>query len=113
VILLSLKANESQSRGGNAMSVTAFLEARDFLLSHREDYGQAYRDFRWPELDRFNWALDYFDLMAQGNERPALWLVEEDGAEMRFLFRRAGRAGPTASLIIFARSASNAATACY
>ena len=54
------------------MSVTAFLEARDFLLSHREDYDQAYRDFRWPELDRFNWALDYFDPLAQGNGRPAL-----------------------------------------
>ena len=68
------------------MSVTAFLEARDFLLSHREDYDQAYRDFRWPELDRFNWALDYFDPLAQGNERPALWLVEEGGAETRLSF---------------------------
>src|SRR5215831_9656767 len=85
-ILLSLNANERQSRGGNAMSVTAFLEARDFLLSSREDYDQAYRDFRWPELDRFNWALDYFDPLAQGNERPALWLVEEGGAETRLSF---------------------------
>ena len=62
---------------GNAAS---FVAARDFLLRHREDYAGAYRDFRWPELDRFNWALDYFDPMARGNEPPALWLVDEGAA---------------------------------
>jgi acetyl-CoA synthetase len=30
-----------------------FKAARDFLLAHRTDYRTAYRDFRWPELDRF------------------------------------------------------------
>ena len=40
--------------------------ARDFLLNHREDYATAYRDFRWPELDEFNWALDWFDVIARG-----------------------------------------------
>lgn len=54
------------------MSATAFIEARDFLLAHREQYERAYRDFRWPVLDRFNWALDYFDPMAQANNRPGL-----------------------------------------
>ena len=44
-----------------------FIAARDFLLRHREDYATAYRDFRWPKLDRFNWALDYFDVMARDN----------------------------------------------
>jgi acetyl-CoA synthetase len=43
-----------------------FLAARDFLIRHREDYATAYRDFRWPQLERFNWALDYFDPMARG-----------------------------------------------
>ena len=61
------------------MSAAAFIEARDFLLAHREDYDTAYRDFRWPVLDRFNWALDYFDRMAYGNDRPALWIVDEGG----------------------------------
>ena len=28
--------------------LTAFLEARDFLFRHRDDYQTAYRDFRWP-----------------------------------------------------------------
>ena len=63
-----------------------FIEARDFLLRHREDHDTAYRDFRWPQLDRFNWALDYFDLMARGNDRPALWLASEGGAETKLSF---------------------------
>jgi acetyl-CoA synthetase len=58
-----------------------YLAARDFLLAHREDYDFAYRNFRWPRLDEFNWALDYFDSMAQGNSHPALRVLEESGAE--------------------------------
>src|SRR5580692_13160450 len=70
------------------MSETAarFIEARDFLLRHREDHEVAYRDFRWPQLDRFNWALDYFDAMARGNDRPALWLATEGGSETKLSF---------------------------
>jgi len=63
-----------------------FLAARDFLLAHRSDYETAVRDFRWPQLDEFNWALDYFDAMAAGNQAPALWIVEEDGSEQRYSF---------------------------
>ena len=66
----------------------AFLEARDFLLQHREDYATAYRDFRWPALDRFNWALDYFDVYARDNQRLALWLVDEDGTEERLTYEQ-------------------------
>ena len=68
------------------MSAAAFLEARDFLLAHRDDYDRAYRDFRWPALDRFNWALDYFDAMAEANHRTALWIVDEGGGETRISF---------------------------
>jgi acetyl-CoA synthetase len=68
---------------GNA---APFLAARDFLLRHREDYATAYRDFSWPQLDRFNWALDYFDPMARGNEQPALWLVDEGVGETKLSF---------------------------
>ncbi len=67
-------------------SAAAFLEARDFLLRHREDYAAAYAGFRWPRLDRFNWALDHFDALAAGNDRPALWLVNEGGAEQTLTF---------------------------
>ena len=68
--------------------VAAFLAARDFLLRHREDHATAYRDFRWPELDEFNWALDYFDALARGNDAPALWIVDEDGREDKLGFAR-------------------------
>jgi acetyl-CoA synthetase len=64
-----------------------FLQAREFLLAHRTDYDTAYRDFRWPVLDEFNWALDWFDVHAQGNDGPALWIVEEDGREQKLSFR--------------------------
>src|SRR5260370_42265803 len=67
-------------------SAERFLAARDFRLAHRTDYETAYRDFRWPELDEFNWALDYFDQMARGNGRTALWIVEENGEEIRLTF---------------------------
>ena len=68
------------------MSAQEFLKARDFLFSVREDYATAYRDFRWPVLGKFNWALDYFDRMADGNDRPALWLVNEGGGEDKISF---------------------------
>ena len=48
-------------------AVRDFLAARDFLLQHRSDYATAYRDFRWPRLEHFNWALDHFDALARGN----------------------------------------------
>ncbi|KKX62301.1 AMP-binding protein [Pseudomonas putida] len=65
-----------------------FLAARDFLLAHRTDYATAARDFRWPQLNEFNWALDYFDAMAEGNQANALWIVEEDGSEQRYSFQQ-------------------------
>jgi acetyl-CoA synthetase len=64
----------------------AFLEARDFLIAHRDDYAAAYAGFRWPALDSFNWALDYFDVYAQGNDRPALWVVDDEGGETKLSF---------------------------
>ncbi|VVP20121.1 AMP-binding protein [Pseudomonas fluorescens] len=65
-----------------------FLAARDFLLAHRTNYATAVRDFRWPQLNEFNWALDYFDAMAEGNQANALWIVEEDGSEQRYSFQQ-------------------------
>ena len=70
----------------SSSNAASFLAARDFLFRHREDYATAYRDFRWPKLDRFNWALDYFDPMARGNGQAALWLVDEDAGETKLTF---------------------------
>ena len=58
-----------------------FIEARDFLQQHRTDYDTAYHGYIAPALNEFNWALDYFDIQAQGNQTPALWVVGEDGSE--------------------------------
>ncbi|MET9773702.1 AMP-binding protein [Streptomyces sp. NPDC006367] len=66
----------------------SFRRARDFLLEHREDYTAAYEGFTWPRPEHFNWALDWFDVIAEGNERTALHLVEEDGSETRVSFAR-------------------------
>lgn len=63
-----------------------FRAARDFLLEHREDYVRAYEGFEWPRLEHFNWALDWFDVIAEGNDRPALRIVEEDGTNCRVSF---------------------------
>jgi acetyl-CoA synthetase len=63
-----------------------FLRARETLLARREDYEAAYRTFIWPQFEAFNWALDYFDVYAAGNQRPALIILDEDGPETRITF---------------------------
>ena len=69
------------------MSAAAdFLRARDFLLAHRTDYAAVRREFQFPQLSEFNWALDHFDAMAAGNDNLALWIVEESGEEQRVSF---------------------------
>ncbi len=67
----------------------SFRAARDLLLANRTDYPFAYENFRWPKLERFNWALDWFDQIGAGARRdqPALWVVFEDGAETKLSFR--------------------------
>src|SRR4051812_13943878 len=70
----------------NTDATEAFRAARDFLLAHREDYATAYEGFRWPRPAYFNWALDWFDVIADGNDRTALHIVEEDGSEARLTF---------------------------
>ncbi|MEV7034195.1 AMP-binding protein [Streptomyces sp. NPDC093272] len=63
-----------------------FRRARDFLLEHRTDYAAACEGFVWPRPDHFNWALDWFDVIAEGNDRTALHIVEEDGTETKLSF---------------------------
>ncbi len=85
----SAAAPLTQDNTGTTMPANpAFRAARDFLLAHRTDYATAYRDFGWPRVDRFNWALDHFDPLAAGNDAPALWIVEESGAEQKLSFAR-------------------------
>src|SRR5215469_1527640 len=66
----------------NAASTAEFRDARDLLLRHREDYDIARERFAWPRLDEFNWALDWFDVIAADHpERAALRVVGDDGSD--------------------------------
>jgi len=64
----------------------AFREARDFLIAHRTNYEAACRGFRWPRPERFNWALDWFDVIAQNNTRTALRIVGDGGLDAQLTF---------------------------
>ena len=50
------------------------------------------REFAFPDLgERFNWAIDWFDVIARGNDANALVVVEEDGVIHRDHLRRDGQ----------------------
>ena len=52
------------------------------MLARRTDYAAARAEFAWPELDLFNWGLDWFDVVAgEHPERSALRVVWEDGRD--------------------------------
>ena len=54
------------------MGAEAFKAARDFLFANRTDYRVAHAGFRWPQLDNFNYALDWFDAeLARGGGKAA------------------------------------------
>ncbi len=64
-----------------------YRRARDILLAAYGDHDGAVASFSWPDLgDKFNWATDWFDVIARGNRQTALWIVEEDGAEAKYSF---------------------------
>lgn len=69
-------------------SLAAFRAARDTLVRHRTDYAAAVREFRWPELSHFNFALDHFDDLAAGPQKDqmALWIVADDGSEQKLTY---------------------------
>ena len=86
-----------------------FRAARDFLLSHRGDYEAAYAGFQWPRPETFNWALDWFDTVAAGNDRPALWIVDDDDTETRLSFAPISTAIAAAAVGSSSESASSLA----
>lgn len=55
----------------------AVRTARDFLLHHPHDYDTAVAQFRWPHPDTFNFALEWFDVVAgEHPERAAVTIAE-------------------------------------
>jgi acetyl-CoA synthetase len=60
----------------------ALRAARDLLIAHRTEYTAAMARFAWPALDEFNWALDWFDVIAAEHpDRLALRVVGDDGSD--------------------------------
>lgn len=73
------------------MTVTSATEnyraARDHLIALRTDHEVAAREFSFPDVgERFNWAIDWFDAIARGNDANALVIVEEDGSSRELTF---------------------------
>ncbi|HEU4674487.1 MAG TPA: AMP-binding protein [Motilibacteraceae bacterium] len=65
-----------------------FRAARDLLLELREDWPRAYAEFAWPQPEHFNWAVDWFDALADEQpDVPALVILDEDGTEGRYSYR--------------------------
>ena len=71
--------------------LSRFLAARDQLFALRTDHPAANAAFAWPRLDRFNWAIDYFDAIARNNAAPALHIVEESGTEAKLSYAELSR----------------------
>src|SRR5580692_532496 len=81
-----------------ASSTDAFRAARDLLLRHRGDYDAARREFSWPVLDEFNWALDWFDVTAAEHpDRIGLRVVGEDSDISRSYGELAARSAQVAN----------------
>ena len=83
----------------SASPTGAFRAARDLLLSYRDDYESARREFAWPELGEFNWALDWFDVIAgEHPDRPALRIVADDGVDVSLSYAElSARSGQVAN----------------
>ncbi len=89
-----------------------YRAARDLLQESSRDYAAAVARFSWPDFgERFNWAVDWFDAIARGVERTALWIVEEDGSEARYSSTR-WHGAPTRSPRFSPRTAWSAEIAC-
>jgi acetyl-CoA synthetase len=67
------------------------IAARDLLLRLRADLAAAGREFEWPRFEEFNWARDYFDVVARENESPALRVVSGPGVEESLTFAQLAR----------------------
>lgn len=69
-----------------------YRQARGVLQELGSDYARAVEEFSWPDLGpSFNWAIDWFDAIARGNDGTALWIAEEDGSEARYSFDEMAR----------------------
>ena len=79
-------------------SVRAFYAARDFLLAHRDDYDTAYRELPLAASSTSSTGRSTGSTLLAARaarDRPALWIVEEDGTRGHADLRRAVRPART------------------
>ena len=93
---------------GAPTGVQQFLAARDLLFDCRGDYARAYAEFRWPEPEQFNWALDYFDgvLAVERGDQQGLRLIEDDGSVAGYTFAELSRRSSQLAAWLRARGVS-------
>jgi acetyl-CoA synthetase len=65
---------------------TVFLALRDQWLSRAAGAAQPL-ELGWPMSQPFNWARDYFDHIAAGNQAPALRVVDDGGNDQLMSFQ--------------------------
>ena len=51
-------------------------------IQNVNNYDEANKVFNWPRITKFNWATDYFDVIAEGNNKPALIYADNEGHEI-------------------------------
>lgn len=76
----------------STLATDRYRHARDHLLDLRGRVDEARETFTFPDVgERFCWAVDWFDAIARGSDRPALILVEEDGSSTEITFDEMAR----------------------
>jgi acetyl-CoA synthetase len=83
---VSITGQSCLERGASLDGGNAFVELRDRLLRRDISHAQAAQSFHWPAIRDFNWASDYFDRMAAGNDGPALRVVDDAGRDVSLSF---------------------------
>lgn len=57
-----------------------YARQRDLLLKLRTDLDAARAEFTWPRPAAFNWALEWFDVIAAGSPQSVLEVIQSDGS---------------------------------
>src|SRR5215469_3834663 len=77
-----------------------FIALRDQLLAAGPDWQSAHRPLRWAPFEEFNWAGDYFEVIAAGNDATALRMVDDAGGDESVSFAAmAARAAEVATFL--------------
>jgi acetyl-CoA synthetase len=74
-----------------AQTGNRFIDLRDRVLDARASCAEAADRFRWGPVDHFNWVLEYFDVIAAGNDSAALRVVDDSGGELALSFSTLAR----------------------